>query len=237
MSAHPRFVLPRRSTSDTFSEASSRGALSGLDEKGDGAYRHPLSFPCEPGSTYICPPASTTGHVRHRHHVDIARVSRKGARLTDASHRFHSVYSAYYDDVHKYCLRRLPIDAAGDAVCDVFVVAWRRIDAVPQDDRALPGSTVWLPTSSAMHVAPGGGRIGWRFASVRSAQRFRRPTKPSCNRKRTGQHSPRWSNCRIPTARSSCFAPTKTCRSPRSRWRSTAPTMQRANGSSGPYID
>ena len=49
----------------------------------------------------------------------------------DREARFHSLFSKNYDDVLRYCLRRLPITDANDAASDVFVVAWRRIDAAP----------------------------------------------------------------------------------------------------------
>lgn len=50
------------------------------------------------------------------------------------------MYGDHFDAVQSYCLRRLPIAAANDAVSEVFLVAWRRIDSVPEGDEALP----WL---------------------------------------------------------------------------------------------
>lgn len=60
--------------------------------------------------------------------------------MAEPSERFRAVYEAHFDAVHRYCLRRLPVDEAADAVCDVFVVAWRRIDALPEGE----GSLRWL---------------------------------------------------------------------------------------------
>jgi RNA polymerase sigma-70 factor (ECF subfamily) len=54
--------------------------------------------------------------------------------------RFHSLFSTNYDDVLRYCLRRLPATDANDAASDVFVVAWRRIDAAPTGNDAR----LWL---------------------------------------------------------------------------------------------
>lgn len=49
----------------------------------------------------------------------------------DQEARFHSLFTRNYDDVLRYCLRRLPVSDANDAASEVFVVAWRRIAAAP----------------------------------------------------------------------------------------------------------
>lgn len=53
--------------------------------------------------------------------------------------RFEELYRAYAAEVLAYALRRAPAEVAHDATSDVFLVAWRRMDAVPRD-RPLP----WL---------------------------------------------------------------------------------------------
>lgn len=53
---------------------------------------------------------------------------------------FRSLYSRTFDAVARYCLRRLPPDVAPDAVADTYLVAWRRIDEVPQGEEAI----AWL---------------------------------------------------------------------------------------------
>lgn len=57
---------------------------------------------------------------------------------TDA--RFDALYRAHAHEVHGYCLRRTSSEEAKDATSEVFVVAWRRFEDVPQGDEALP----WL---------------------------------------------------------------------------------------------
>lgn len=59
-------------------------------------------------------------------------------RTTDQ--RFRRIFDANFDAVQAYCLRRLPMEEAADAVSEVFLVVWRRIDEVPPDDTA----TLWL---------------------------------------------------------------------------------------------
>lgn len=58
----------------------------------------------------------------------------------DADARFVELYESYFRLVYGYCLRRLASDRVDDAVADTFLVAWRRMDEVPNGDAALP----WL---------------------------------------------------------------------------------------------
>jgi RNA polymerase sigma factor (sigma-70 family) len=51
---------------------------------------------------------------------------------------FEQLFRAYYPAVRAYALRRAPADVAQDVVAETFLVAWRRLDDVPDD--ALP----WL---------------------------------------------------------------------------------------------
>jgi RNA polymerase sigma-70 factor (ECF subfamily) len=51
---------------------------------------------------------------------------------------FRRLFLAHHDAVRAYVLRREPADAADDLVAETFLVAWRRLDDVPDD--ALP----WL---------------------------------------------------------------------------------------------
>lgn len=54
--------------------------------------------------------------------------------------RFDRIFSEHYDSVMRYCHRRLPADDANEAVSEVFIVAWKKIDRVPEGDETLP----WL---------------------------------------------------------------------------------------------
>ena len=53
---------------------------------------------------------------------------------------FRRIFDAYFDEVQRYCGRRLSPEDANDALAEVFLVAWRRLEAVPPDEEALP----WL---------------------------------------------------------------------------------------------
>lgn len=48
---------------------------------------------------------------------------------------FRRIFDENFRDVRSYCLRRLPVVDANDAVSDVFLVAWRRRRDAPTDVR------------------------------------------------------------------------------------------------------
>jgi RNA polymerase sigma factor (sigma-70 family) len=50
------------------------------------------------------------------------------------------MFTSHRDAVWGYCYRRLPRDDVQDAVAEVFLVAWRRIDQAPDGDETL----LWL---------------------------------------------------------------------------------------------
>jgi len=52
--------------------------------------------------------------------------------------RLADLYDLWAAKVHAYALRHCGVDGADDVVSETFIVAWRRIDAIPED--ALP----WL---------------------------------------------------------------------------------------------
>ncbi len=54
--------------------------------------------------------------------------------------RFNRIYGEHFDAVQSYCLRRLLVADANDAVSEVFFVAWRKIESVPMGEETLP----WL---------------------------------------------------------------------------------------------
>lgn len=54
--------------------------------------------------------------------------------------RFRRLYDENFLPVRSYCLRRIPVSEVNDAVADVFLVTWRRIDEAPSGDEAR----LWL---------------------------------------------------------------------------------------------
>lgn len=54
--------------------------------------------------------------------------------------RFRRLFTSHRDAVWSYCYRRLQPDEVPDAVAEVFLVAWRRIEEVPPGDESL----LWL---------------------------------------------------------------------------------------------
>lgn len=54
--------------------------------------------------------------------------------------RFRELYDDNFPAVRNYCIRRLPASEVNDAVAEVFMVAWRRIEEAPHGDEAR----LWL---------------------------------------------------------------------------------------------
>lgn len=59
---------------------------------------------------------------------------------TDA--QFTALYNRTHTDVGLYCLRRLPPDDARDALTETYLVAWKKIDDLRDEDEAI----LWLYT-------------------------------------------------------------------------------------------
>ncbi len=68
------------------------------------------------------------------------RTQAASAVPTDEQARFAELYDAHLRAIRAYCRRRLAGHLVDDAVAEIFLTAWRRIDDVPQGDQAL----VWL---------------------------------------------------------------------------------------------
>jgi RNA polymerase sigma factor (sigma-70 family) len=75
--------------------------------------------------------------------------------------RGETLYSSYADQVFEYASRRVGSDDAADVVADTFLVAWRRLDNVPED--ALP----WL-YAAARNVINNTRRAEVRRGALRS---------------------------------------------------------------------
>jgi len=54
--------------------------------------------------------------------------------------KFRRAFDEHFDAITRYCFRRLPANQANDAAANVFTIAWRKIDQMPEDDHAL----LWL---------------------------------------------------------------------------------------------
>ncbi|MEN8114732.1 MAG: sigma-70 family RNA polymerase sigma factor [Actinomycetota bacterium] len=63
-----------------------------------------------------------------------------GHRGQSPEQRFRKLYRAHYSQVYAYFKRRTDTESAADGTVETFMVAWRRIDDVPDGDGALP----WL---------------------------------------------------------------------------------------------
>lgn len=63
-------------------------------------------------------------------------MSAEGSSQVD----FAEFYKRHFRHIYAYCLRRISPDRVDDAVAEVFLVAWRRIDDVPAGEAAMP----WL---------------------------------------------------------------------------------------------
>lgn len=60
--------------------------------------------------------------------------------MSDQEVRFAELYRRYGQQLHAYCLRRTPASQATDAVAETFLVAWKKIDQIPNGGDTLP----WL---------------------------------------------------------------------------------------------
>lgn len=70
-----------------------------------------------------------------------ARTGENVIRDNQARKRgFEALYTAHYQAIAGYVLRRVPAHEADDVIAQVFAVAWRRIDEVP----APPADRPWL---------------------------------------------------------------------------------------------
>jgi RNA polymerase sigma-70 factor (ECF subfamily) len=58
----------------------------------------------------------------------------------ETERRFEALYSAHYQAIAAYVLRRVPPHESDDVIAQVFTVAWRRFDHVPPP----PDDRLWL---------------------------------------------------------------------------------------------
>jgi RNA polymerase sigma factor (sigma-70 family) len=60
--------------------------------------------------------------------------------IGDRAEAFRRLYRTHYQALSAYARRRLDLHDADDAVAETFLVAWRRLEDVPEGELALP----WL---------------------------------------------------------------------------------------------
>lgn len=59
---------------------------------------------------------------------------------TGSDAKFRRVFDAHFAAMNRYCLRRVAVDDVNDVVAEVFAVAWRKVDKMPEGTDTLP----WL---------------------------------------------------------------------------------------------
>lgn len=70
--------------------------------------------------------------------------------------RFEALFKAYAADVMAYCSWRAgSASDAQDATAEVFLTAWRRVDAIPEGDAAR----VWLYATARRVLATSAARL------------------------------------------------------------------------------
>ncbi len=75
----------------------------------------------------------------------------------DTERRYRVVFDRYHRDVYAYFKRRIDADTAKDCTAETFLVAWRRIDKVPDGDEASAGCTGSPATCCATSTARSDG--------------------------------------------------------------------------------
>src|SRR5262245_39360693 len=106
-------------------------------------------MPEEPGSSNDL---AIAGHVRGEvvHCVRQEVCVKEGERERERARRFDALYQSYSADMVAYCKWRAgSVSDAQDAVAEVFMTAWRRLDDVPGGDAAR----VWLYATARRMLA------------------------------------------------------------------------------------
>ncbi|HLF61506.1 MAG TPA: sigma-70 family RNA polymerase sigma factor [Acidimicrobiia bacterium] len=67
---------------------------------------------------------------------------------TEADQRFESLFRTHHQAVLSYCRRRMAATDAEDVAADVFAVAWRRLDDIPEGEAAK----AWLMAVAYMTI-------------------------------------------------------------------------------------
>jgi RNA polymerase sigma factor (sigma-70 family) len=108
---------------------------------------------------------------------------------SERTRRFDALFAAYSPDIVAYCGWRAPSASdAQDAVADVFLTAWRRLDQLPEGDAAR----VWL-YAAARRVIANQRRSSRRRVALQERLALEAPSRPqerlSPNREETLVHA------------------------------------------------
>jgi len=57
--------------------------------------------------------------------------------VAQSDQRYCSLFDRHHREVYAYCRRRTDAETAADCLAETFLVAWRRLDDVPDGDAAL----------------------------------------------------------------------------------------------------
>jgi RNA polymerase sigma-70 factor (ECF subfamily) len=92
---------------------------------------------------YPCDDLRPVGNMSHVKEIALpALATRPAAAVGEEAARFARVWDECYAAVHAHAARRVGSARAEEVCSEVFMIAWRRIDAMPRD--ALP----WLLATS-----------------------------------------------------------------------------------------
>lgn len=87
---------------------------------------------------------------------------------TDSEARFTALYEASYGAIYAYAARRVGVEAADEVAAETFLVAWRRLDVLP--DEPLPWLYGIARNVVARHHSASGRRQSTEAALARERQ-------------------------------------------------------------------
>jgi DNA-directed RNA polymerase specialized sigma24 family protein len=135
---------------------------------------------------------------------------------TGRRQRFDALFAAFSSDIVAYCGWRAGASEAQDAVAEVFLTAWRRLDEVPEGDAAR----VWL-YATARRVIANQRRSQRRRVALQERLALEpppTPTEPASEGEETLVHDA-LRDSRPATGRCCCWRSGRGSRLPRSpRW-------------------
>ena len=65
--------------------------------------------------------------------MELFRQRERGETTSEREERFDKVYRSYFAPVLNYALRRATPEVAHDVVADTFLIAWRRLERLPEE--------------------------------------------------------------------------------------------------------